>query len=153
MSTSNHGAKTRNRRKPVAEINMVPFIDIMMVLLVAFMITAPMMTQGVKVELPKTSSDYIAQPEDTEILLVSIKTDGSYYMNIGSDHDKAISLTSVTQKVGKIVSARPNIQILIKGDSRVPYGSVVELMAALQSQGISHVGLVTDPITTAMDAR
>ena len=73
MSPMRSGIKNRNRRKPMSEINMVPFIDIMMVLLVAFMITAPMMTQGVKVELPKTSSDNIALPEDKEVLLSLLK--------------------------------------------------------------------------------
>ena len=139
-------AKVRNRRKPMSEINMVPFIDIMMVLLVAFMISAPMMTQGVKVELPKTSSDNIALPDDKEVLIVSVKADCSYFMDIGSDHDKAVDLPSLTEKVGKVVSARPNIQVLIQGDTNVSYGSVVQLMAGLQNSGISHVGLVTDPV-------
>lgn len=153
MSPMISGAKIRNRRKPMSEINMVPFIDIMMVLLVAFMITAPMMTQGVKVELPKTSSDNIAPPEDKEVLVVSIKADGSYYMDVGSDHDKAVNLSSLTEKVSKVVSARPGIQVLIQGDTNVAYGSVVTLMAGLQSSGISHVGLVTDPVAVGMEER
>lgn len=146
-------AKVRIRRKPMSEINMVPFIDIMMVLLVAFMISAPMMTQGVKVELPKTSSDNIALPEDKEVLIVSVKADGSYFIDIGSDRDKAVGLSSLTEKVGKVVSARPNIQVLIQGDARVAYGSVVQLMAGLQNAGISHVGLVTDPVAVGMEER
>ena len=115
-------AKVRNRRKPMSEINMVPFIDIMMVLLVAFMISAPMLTQGVKVELPKTSSDSIALSEDKEILIVSVKADGRYFIDIGSDHDKAIDLLSLTEKVSKVVSAVPDVQVLIQGDASVAYG-------------------------------
>lgn len=138
-------AKVRNRRKPMSEINMVPFIDIMMVLLVAFMISAPMLTQGVKVELPKTSSDSIALSEDKEILIVSVKADGRYFIDIGSDHDKAIDLLSLTEKVSKVVSAVPDVQVLIQGDASVAYGAVVQLMASLQNSGISHVGLITDP--------
>ena len=153
MSPMRSGIKIRNRRKPMSEINMVPFIDIMMVLLVAFMITAPMMTQGVKVELPKTSSDNIALPEDKEVLVISIKADGSYYMDVGSDHDKAVNLSSLTEKVSKVVSARPGTQVLIQGDTSVAYGSVVQLMAGLQNSGISHVGLVTDPVAVGMEER
>lgn len=151
MSSIRSGVNRRNRRKPMSEINMVPFIDIMMVLLVAFMISAPMITQGVKVELPKTSSEIIALPEDKAVLIVSVKSDGSYFMDIGSDHDKAVDLASLTEKVGKLVMARPDIQVLIQGDTQVAYGAVVQLMAGLQSAGISHVGLVTDPV--AMEER
>ncbi|WP_067514535.1 protein TolR [Endozoicomonas ascidiicola] len=138
-------AQVRNRRKPMSEINMVPFIDIMMVLLVAFMITAPMLTQGVKVELPKTSSDSIALPEDREILIVSVKANGSYFIDLGGKSDKAVTLESLTEKVAKVVAAKPDIQVLIQGDTNVAYGSVVQLMAGIQKAGISHVGLVTDP--------
>ena len=138
--------KARIRRKPLAEINMVPFIDIMMVLLVAFMISAPMMTQGVKVELPKTSSERIATVDETALLIISVKADGSYFMNIGADYERTVNLTNLTEKVAKMVSARPGIQVLIQGDTSVAYGSVVQLMAALQSAGIGQVGLVTDPL-------
>ncbi|WP_299729709.1 protein TolR [uncultured Endozoicomonas sp.] len=138
-------AQVRNRRKPMSEINMVPFIDIMMVLLVAFMITAPMLTQGVKVELPKTSSESIALPEDREILTVSVKANGSYFIDLGGKSDTAVTLESLTEKVAKVVAAKPDIQVLIQGDTNVAYGSVVQLMAGIQKAGISHVGLVTDP--------
>ncbi|MGB0361312.1 MAG: protein TolR [Endozoicomonas sp.] len=138
-------AQVRNRRKPMSEINMVPFIDIMMVLLVAFMISAPMLTQGIKVELPKTSSDSIALPEDREILTISVKADGSYYIDLGGQGDKAVNLSSLIEKVSKIVSVKPDVQVLIQGDTHVAYGSVVQLMAGIQKAGISHVGLITDP--------
>ena len=146
MSQIRNGARARNRRKPMSEINMVPFIDIMMVLLVAFMISAPMLTQGVKVELPKTTSDTIAVAEDKEVLIVSVKADGSYFIDLGTSRDKAVDLSSLTDKVAKVVSARPNIQVLIQGDTSVAYGSVVQLMSGIQRAGISHVGLVTDPV-------
>lgn len=146
MSPIRAVAKGRIRRRPMAEINMVPFIDIMMVLLVAFMITTPMMTQGVKVELPKTVSEHMAPPDGDEVLVVSIKADGSYYLDLGADHGKAVDLPSVQEKVSKLVSVRPNIQVLIQGDTHVSYGAVVQLMAGLQNAGIDHVGLVTDPV-------
>lgn len=145
MSPIRTALRGRIRRRPMAEINMVPFIDIMMVLLVAFMITTPMMTQGVKVELPKTSSEHIAPPDEDEVLIVSIKADGSYYLDLGADHDKAVDLASVQEKVAKLVGLRPNTQVLIQGDTHVAYGSVVQLMAGLQNAGVDHVGLVTDP--------
>lgn len=130
----------------MSEINMVPFIDIMMVLLVAFMISAPMLTQGIKVELPKTNSDAIPLPEDKEVLIISIKASGEYYVDLGSTREKALQLSSVMEKVGKVVAARPGIQVLVKGDARVDYGSVIELMAGIQTVGVANVGLITDPV-------
>ena len=138
-------ARIRSRRKPMSEINMVPFIDIMMVLLVAFMISAPMMTQGVSVDLPKTNSDAIPMPEDQEILVISVKENGEYFIDLGNDREKAVGLSSVAEKVGKVVSAKPGTQVLIKGDTNVAYGAVIELMAGIQGAGVSNVGLITDP--------
>ena len=74
-------------------------------------------------------------------------------MDVGSDHEKAVTLPSLTEKVSKVVSARPGIQVLIQGDTNVAYGSVVQLMAGLQNSGISHVGLVTDPVAVGMEER
>ena len=137
-------ARVSRGRKPMSEINMVPFIDIMMVMLVAFMVSAPMLTQGVKVELPKTTSAPISnQPKD--ILVVSVKADGSYYLNMGKQQDSARELDDVADKVSKVVAANDEIPVLIKGDAKVPYGDVVRLMGRLQAAGVSNVGLVTDP--------
>ena len=138
-------ARSRIGRKPMSEINMVPFIDIMMVLLVAFMVSAPMLTQGVKVELPKTSSKPLPLPEDTEAVIVSIKADGQYFVDLGSTREKAQNLDDIQEMVRKIVSASPQTRVLIKGDRSVNYGSVVELMAGLQGAGVNDVGLITDP--------
>ena len=129
----------------MSDINMVPFIDIMMVLLVAFMISAPMLTQGIKVDLPKTSSDTIPVPEDQEVLIVSVKQNGEYFIDLGSDREKAVGLSDLTEKVGKVMSARPGTQVLIKGDKNVAYGTVISLMASIQGAGVSNVGLITDP--------
>ena len=140
-------AKARIRRKPMSEINMVPFIDIMMVLLVAFMISAPMLTQGIKVDLPKTSSEIIPLPEDQEVLIITVKASGEYFIDLGSSREEATGLSSITEKVGKVVSANPGIQVLINGDANVPYGQVIQLMAGIQGSGISNVGLITEPAT------
>ena len=135
---------SRSKRKPIAEINVVPYIDVMLVLLIVFMITAPMLTQGISVELPRAASDPInVKPED-EPLIVSVKKDGTYYLDIGKDQEQPLSLDMVKQQVGKIMTAKPATQVLVNGDRHVDYGTVVELMTALQSVGVPNVGLITD---------
>ena len=138
-------ARSRSGRKVMSEINMVPFIDIMMVLLIAFMVSAPMLTQGLKVDLPKTTSQVIPMDEDIEALIISIQADGDYFIDLGSTREEAQDLKAIADKVGKVLSASPRTQVLIKGDRQVAYGSVVELMAGLQSSGVENVGLITDP--------
>ncbi|MGI9283161.1 MAG: protein TolR [Endozoicomonas sp.] len=138
-------ARSRTRRKPMSEINMVPFIDIMMVMLVAFMVSAPMLTQGVKVELPKTTSKPMPLPDDAKTLIISIQSDGKYFIDLGGNQESAKGMDDISDKVGKVLSASSDTQVLIKGDRTVNYGSVVELMAKLQEAGVNDVGLITDP--------
>lgn len=138
-------ARSRSSRKVMSEINMVPFIDIMMVLLVAFMVSAPMLTQGLKVDLPKTTSKSIPLEEENEALIISIEADGGYFIDLGTSREEASSLDDIAKKVSTVLSASPRTQVLIKGDRQVAYGSVVELMAGLQSAGVEDVGLITDP--------
>ncbi|WP_330925686.1 protein TolR [Candidatus Sororendozoicomonas aggregata] len=137
-------SRARTRRRPMADINMVPFIDIMMVLLVAFMVSAPMLTQGIKVELPEVVSKPIPVPENQESLIVSVKADGQYFLDLGDQQDKATSLKSIQEKVSKVLAAKPATNVLIKGDKKVDYGAVVILMARLRSAGVNNVGLITD---------
>ena len=136
-------SRRHKRRKPMAEINVVPYIDVMLVLLIVFMVTAPMLMQGVKVELPKAAAIPVGKQTD-EPLIVSIKADGSYYLNLGKDEEKSQSLAVVQDKVSKIMRRKPDTMVLVWGDTSVPYGNVVELMAALQSAGAPAVGLVTE---------
>ncbi|WP_281646822.1 protein TolR [Parendozoicomonas sp. Alg238-R29] len=138
-------ARGAGRRKPMSEINMVPFIDIMMVMLVAFMVSSPMFTQGVQVDLPKTDSKPVEIPKGEEPLIVSIKPDGSYYLSLESTGDKPLSLDVLTDRVSKIKKARPSTLVLVKGDKAASYGAVVEAMAVLQKAGVSDVGLITEP--------
>ncbi|CAM3534947.1 protein TolR [Parendozoicomonas haliclonae] len=138
-------ARKSGRRKPMSEINMVPFIDIMMVMLVAFMVSSPMFTQGVQVELPKTDSNPVEIPKGEEPLVVSIKPDGSYYLSLESTGEKSLSLSEMSDKVSKIKKARPSTMVLVKGDKAASYGAVVEAMAVLQKAGVSDVGLITEP--------
>src|SRR5690606_2412666 len=123
---------TPNKRKPMAEINVVPYIDVMLVLLVVFMVTAPLLMQGVKVELPQAPSAPIDNKED-EPLIVSVKTDGTYYLNLGQDQQRAKPLKEITETVSKILRQKPSTPVLVWGDTNVPYGVVVALMTELQS--------------------
>ncbi|MEC7815418.1 MAG: protein TolR [Pseudomonadota bacterium] len=138
------GMMPRERRKPMAEINVVPYIDVMLVLLVIFMVTAPMLTQGVKVDLPETTSDPIQQDKDVESITVSVDSNGAYFMEVGDDTSEPLSLEQVREQVGKILSQRTNGEVLVRGDEYVDYGVVVRLMAELQAAGATGVGLITD---------
>lgn len=131
------------RRKPVSEINVVPYIDVMLVLLVIFMITAPMLTQGVDVELPNANAAPI-QNDESDVLVASVDRDGNYFIDIGGEQS-AISLDDLQVRVQKVLAQNPRLPILVRGDKNVPYGQVVGLMVALQSAGAPNVGLVTEP--------
>lgn len=137
-------AHKKARKKPMAEINVVPYIDVMLVLLVIFMVTAPLLNQGVKVDLPQAASAPIDN-KDQEPLIISIKADGSYYIKLGKDEESAKPLSEVSEQVGKIVKLRPETPVLVWGDTSVPYGKVVELMSRLTQAGAESVGLVTEP--------
>ena len=136
-------SRRHNRRKPMAEINVVPYIDVMLVLLIIFMVTAPMLMQGVKVELPEAPALPVGKQSD-EPLIVSVKDDGSYYLNLGKNQEVSQSLAVVQDKVSKIIRRKPETTVLVWGDKNVPYGEVVALMVALQAAGAPAVGLVTE---------
>lgn len=135
----------RIRKRPMAEINVVPYIDVMLVLLVIFMITAPLLSQGVKVDLPQTPSEPLPPSED-EPVVVSINEEGEVFINFGDDQDKPISPQTLVNRVGALLRQRPDLAVYVKGDSNVPYGDVVETMALLQGAGVSGVGLMTEPL-------
>jgi biopolymer transport protein TolR len=133
----------KQKRKPVSEINVVPYIDVMLVLLIIFMITAPMLMQGVEVELPEAPAEPIDNQQD-EPLIVSVKADGSYYLNLGGTPETPETLEVIKDKVGKVLKHKPKTPVLVWGDEKVPYGIVVVLMARLQEAGAKNVGLVTE---------
>ncbi|MDC1116501.1 protein TolR [Luminiphilus sp.] len=127
----------------LAEINVVPYIDVMLVLLVIFMVTAPMLMQGVEVDLP----DAVAAPvdnQDAEPLIVSINDRGQLFLNLGVDEKQSLALTTIQQRVGAVLRRTPEKPVLIWGDQTVPYGEVVVVMTALQAAGAPSVGLVTE---------
>lgn len=140
------GMMPQNQRKPMAEINVVPYIDVMLVLLVIFMVTAPMLTQGVKVDLPETASDPIQSDKDVESIVVSVDSNGAYYVEVGDEDSDPMSLADVRGQVAKILSQRTSSDILVRGDENVDYGTVVRLMAALQGAGATSIGLITDTL-------
>ena len=138
------GMMPQQRRKPMSEINVVPYIDVMLVLLVIFMVTAPMLTQGVKVDLPETTSDPIQQDKDVESITVSVDSNGANYLEVGDDASEPMALDEVRNQVAKILSQRSNGEVLVRGDEYVDYGVVVRLMAELQAAGATGIGLITD---------
>ena len=139
------------RRKPMAEINVVPYIDVMLVLLVIFMATAPLLTQGVKVDLPQAPSKSI-ESNESDPLVVSMRKDGALFMNVGiqgirqSEEDGTrVTVFSLQEQAGKILRSRANVPVYIKADHNLDYGAVVRVMTVLQKAGAESVGLITDP--------
>lgn len=139
-------------RRMMSEINVVPFIDVMLVLLVIFMITTPLLTQGVNVDLPKTEAKAIP-PDQKEPLVVTVDSTGNYYLNIASKPDQPITARALSNLVQtQLGSVAPNQEqrpVLVRGDKDVNYGKVVEAMVLLQQAGALKVGLITQPINHA----
>lgn len=139
------------RRKPMSEINVVPYIDVMLVLLVIFMATAPLLTQGVSVDLPDAPSEAITDTEN-DPLVVSMRGDGALFMNTGAaatskagNSGTRVTIFSLQEQAAKILRARPEVPVYIKADQALNYGEVVRVMTVLQKAGAQSVGLITDP--------
>ncbi len=130
-------------RRAVAEINVVPYIDVMLVLLVIFMATAPLLMKGVEVDLPKANSTPVSD-SDAEPLIVSIDAKAKLYLNLGASDDQALSIDTVRQRVSTVLKRNPDKAVMVWGDAAVPYGEVVSLMSELQAAGAPSVGLVTE---------
>ena len=130
-------------RRAVAEINVVPYVDVMLVLLVIFMATAPLLMQGVEVDLPKADSSPVSD-SDAEPLIVSIDAEARLYLNLGASDDQALSIETVKQRVATVLKRNPEKAVMVWGDAAVPYGEVVVLMSELQDAGAPSVGLVTE---------
>ena len=138
------------RRRPMSEINVVPYIDVMLVLLVIFMAAAPMLAQGIQLDLPKEPSEPLERSEQ-DPLIVSIQSDGSIYLNVGGEEGveaESISETELQERVLKVLRARSNVPVFVRGDTDLPYGTIVNVMTILQQAGAESVGLLTDPPTT-----
>jgi biopolymer transport protein TolR len=136
--------RQRNKKRPMSEINVVPYIDVMLVLLIIFMVTAPLLSQGIKVDLPQTSSEPLP-PSEKEPVIVNIDKEGNYYINYGDNQDKPVKPDVLVNRVSALLKYQPGIPVLIGGDVNVPYGQVVQAMSLLQSAGVPSVGMMTDP--------
>ncbi|HWS04032.1 MAG TPA: protein TolR [Gammaproteobacteria bacterium] len=136
-------ARHRVRKKPIAEMNVVPYIDVMFVLLVIFMVTAPLLQQGVQVDLPQASAQPIP-PDQGEPLELSVDAQGNYFLNVGGDTKAPVDEETIVQRVAAVLRHKPQTPVLVRGDRNVDYGTVVRAMVLLQQAGAPNVGLVTD---------
>ncbi len=136
--------RSPKRRRVVAEINVVPYIDVMLVLLIIFMVTAPLVTQGVKVDLPQAAAQ--ALPDDSKPpLIASIDKQGQYFLNVGDSVESPLNADEMKALVIAQLAANENAQFVVKGDGDVPYKSVIDLMVLLQEAGVPSLGLMTEP--------
>jgi biopolymer transport protein TolR len=141
-------ATPMQKRKLMGEINVVPYIDVMLVLLIIFMVTAPLLTQGVKVELPKAAAEAITDAPDLKPIVVSVDAGGNLYINLGDDEDKPAGSQDIVARTSAVLRRSPETPVLVKADRAVPYGNVVGAMVLLQQAGAENVGFVTDPLDT-----
>jgi len=138
-------ARTSRGRRLMGEINVVPYIDVMLVLLIIFMITAPLLTQGVKVALPRAGAEPL-EAQQLKPLVLSIDRQGRVYLNIGGDPRAALDPQTVAARATAALRANPERAVLVKADAAISYGRVVEAMVILQQAGARQVGLVTEPL-------
>jgi biopolymer transport protein TolR len=136
----------RKRRKLVSEINVVPYIDVMLVLLIIFMVTAPLMNLGVELELPQAN----ANPLDTkeEPMIVSVTREGAFFLSIGGKKEP-VDEAQLIATVSATLKNNPKVPVLVGGDRNVGYGRIYEAMVALQTAGAPRVGLMADPLPDA----
>ena len=131
-----------NTDRLMSDINVTPFVDVMLVLLIIFMVTAPMMMQGVDISLPQTTSQPLTS--EKEHLVVTIDKENQIYIN-----DIKMSLGFLQEKLIKILEGREDRQVFLRADKTIPYGMVVNVMAEIKAAGVDQLGMVTDPLETA----
>ena len=139
------------KRRLMGDINVVPYIDVMLALLIIFMVTAPLLTQGIEVDLPKADAAPLPVEDDDENLplVLSVNADGDLFLNQGADKSSPIAAEEVIRQVNIVLTRKPNTPVLVKADQAVPYGRVVYGMVLLQKGGAEQVGFVTDPLQDA----
>ncbi len=130
------------RRKPIAEINVVPYIDVTLVLLIIFMISAPLVQTGVDVDLPRADSAPVDQ-ENLSPVIISVNNQGQYFIDLGDQAEQAVGPEKILYLVAAVLRVKPETKVYIQGDRAVEYGKVVTLMAALKNAGVANVGLMT----------
>lgn len=134
----------RRKRRPVAEINVVPYIDVMLVLLIIFMVTAPLITQGVKVDLPQADAQPLEEDSKPPIV-ASIDAQGQYFVSTDGESKEAMTATDLAVVVAAQLRVDPEVPVIVKADRKIPYENVVDLMVLLQRAGAPSVGLMTEP--------
>lgn len=137
-------ARKQKTRRPMAEINVVPYIDVMLVLLVIFMITAPLLTEGVKVELPQADANPL-QEDSHRPIVFTVNQAGQYFVTYDDDKSVLVEGEELVLKAAALMKHNPKAPVLVKGDKGVVYDQVVKLMVLLQQAGAPSVGLLTDP--------
>jgi biopolymer transport protein TolR len=138
----------KRQRRLMGEINVVPYIDVMLVLLIIFMVTAPLLTQGVQVELPKAGAGPLPDPKQ-EPLIVSLDEQGRLFLNVGDHKSAPINEGALADRIHSVLGRTPETPVLLKADERIAYGRVMHLMVLLQQAGAVRVGFVTDPLPNA----
>jgi biopolymer transport protein TolR len=142
-------AQTSRGRRLMGEINVVPYIDVMLVLLIIFMITAPLLTQGVKVDLPKAGAEPI-EAQTIQPLVLSVDARGRLYLNVGGSPQEPLDEDTVAARATAALRGNPDRQVLVKADAAVAYGRVVQAMVILQSAGAHKLGFITEPLPPAV---
>ena len=135
----------RSKKRAVAEINVVPYIDVMLVLLIIFMATAPVIMQGVTVDLPQADSQPMSEDQKVPVV-ASVDATGRYFLDIGDSHRETLDLVDLAGQVAQYLRMNPESPVVVQGDAKVPYDAVVQLMAALKEAGVPSVGFMTEPV-------
>ena len=136
-------AKRSSRKRFISDINVVPYIDVMLVLLVIFMVTAPLLQQGVQVDMPKADAKPLP-PDEQKPLVLTVDRNGTYYLNLADNPGQPVNADSVFERAASVIRSNPNLPVLVRADHNVEYGTVVRAMALLQRAGASKVGLLTE---------
>ncbi|MEC7910546.1 MAG: protein TolR [Pseudomonadota bacterium] len=132
------------KRKLVSDINVVPYIDVMLVLLVVFMVSAPLMVQGILLNLPEASNEPLPR-EQQDPLIISVDSKGQFYLEIQSSQNEPLALIQLSEKISSILKINPSLQVVVRGDGQVEYQRIISLMSELQNTGVDNVGLITSP--------
>jgi biopolymer transport protein TolR len=139
-------------RRLMGDINVVPYIDVMLVLLIIFMITAPLLQQGITVDLPNADAAPLDPAEDNEPLVLSIDSEGRFYLNFGETPDEPIDDNELLNVTAAVIRRNPETQVLLNGDEDVRHGRVVTAYVLLQQAGATDIGVMTDPVEAGRPA-
>ncbi|WP_198242972.1 protein TolR [methane-oxidizing endosymbiont of Gigantopelta aegis] len=139
-------SRRQSRRKPMSEINVVPYIDVTFVLLVIFMITAPLVQTGVEVDLPQAETKTV-ETKNIPPLIITVDKQGQYFIDVGENTNQPVAAQQLLIRVAAVLRYQPQTQVYIRGDRQVDYGKVVSVMAALKNAGVKTVGLMTQPVS------